>query len=64
MQTIKLRRDSLLEIKRTQMKGEDLYSYSEELVRDEAAEDADLRLQVGEEAPPRAEQMQQAWVVL
>ena len=46
------------------MKGEDLYSYSEELVRDEAAEDADLRLQVGEEAPPRAEQMQQAWVVL
>ena len=64
MQTIKLRRDPLLEIERTQTKGEDLHSYSEELVRDEAAEDADLRLQVGEEAPPRAEQMQQAWVVL
>ena len=60
MQTIKLRRDPLLEIERTQTKGEDLHSYSEELVQEEAAED----VEVGEEAPPRAEQMQQAWVVL
>ena len=46
------------------MKGEDSHSYSEELVRDKAAEDAELRLQVGEEAPPWAEQTQQAWVFL
>ena len=49
-----------MEIERTQTKGEDLHSYSEELVQEEAAED----VEVGEEAPPRAEQMQQAWVVL
>ena len=55
---------SPLEIKRTRTKGEDLHSYSEELVRDEAAEDAELKLQIGEKAPPRAEQMQQAWVIL
>ena len=53
-----------MEIERTRMKGEDSHSYSEELVRrDEAVEDGELKPQVGEEAPPRAEQTQQAWVL-
>ena len=45
METIKLRRDPLLEIERTRTKGEDSHSYSEELVRrDEAVEDGELKL--------------------
>ena len=65
METTKLQRGPLLEIEGTQIKGGGLHSYSKEPVRDEAAEDTELRLrEEEEEMPPRAEEMQQAWVVL
>ena len=65
METIKLQRGPLLEIEGTQTKGGDWHSYSKEPVRDEAAEDAELRLrEEEEETSPRAEKTQQAWVVL
>ncbi len=61
METIKLQRDPLLEIEGTRTKGGDSHSYSEEPVRDEAAEDTELRPQEEEvETPPRAEETQQA----
>ena len=62
METIKLQRDPLLEIKGTQKKGGDSHSYSEEEpVRDEAAEDTELRPhEEEEETPPQAEETQQA----
>jgi len=54
-----------LEIEGTQTKGGDSHSYSKEPVRDEAAEDVELRpREEEEETPPRAEETQQAWVVL
>ena len=61
LETIKLQRDPLLEIEDTRTKGGDSHSYSEEPVRDEAAEYAELRLQEEEEeTPPRAGETQQA----
>ena len=65
METIKLQRGPLLEIEGTQTKGGGWHSYSEEPVRDKAAEDAELRPQEEEEEmPPGAEETQHVWVVL
>ena len=65
METIKLQRGPLLEIKGTQTKGGDWHSYSKEPVQDKAAEDTELRpREKEEETPPQAEETQQAWVVL
>ncbi len=51
--------------RRNTNEGGGLYSYSEEPVRDEAAEDAELRpWEEEEETPLRGEETQQAWVVL
>jgi hypothetical protein len=55
----------LLEIVGTQTKGGGWHSCSEEPIWDEATEDAGLRpWEEEEETPPRAEEMQQAWVLL
>ncbi len=65
METIKLERGPLLEIVGTRTKGGGWHSCSEEPVRDKAAEDAGLRPgEEEEETPPRAEETQQAWVLL
>jgi hypothetical protein len=65
LETIELERGPLLEIVGTGTKGGGWHSYSKEPVRDEATEDVGLRpREEEEETPPRAEETQQAWVLL